>query len=150
MLELEGIPFFLQKNHFCGPSALSSVYHYYGEKISQNEIAEKIYIKELRGALISDMENHALNLGFNTKLSRGTVFDIQEEIKKRRPVIALIDAGILFMKSPHYVVIFGYDENRGLLMHTGYRQSVWMKENKFHKKWKKMGSTYLAIWKNKN
>nr|WP_207145083.1 cysteine peptidase family C39 domain-containing protein [Persephonella atlantica] len=140
------VPFVKQQSEFCGPAALSSVFSYYGLKISQEKIAEKVYTPQLKGALISDLENYAKSMGFKTQLGQGNIEIIKKYIDRKIPVIVLLDYGFLMFTKLHYVVITGYNED-GFTIHTGYEKNRLIKYRDFEKLWKKTGKAYLAIYR---
>lgn len=145
---ISNVPFVLQKTHFCGPAALSSVMGYYDLKISQDEIAKHVYTEKLQGALVTDLENFAKKTNFKTKLSIGSTNEIKNYIKQKKPVIVLIDVGFWVMTYPHYLVIMGYNE-KGFIAHTGLQKSKLFLYKEFLDMWHKMGNTYLVIYKEK-
>ncbi|MDQ7056010.1 MAG: cysteine peptidase family C39 domain-containing protein [Persephonella sp.] len=140
------VPFVKQQSEFCGPAALSSVFSYYGLNISQEKIAEKVYIPELKGALISDLENYAKSSGFQTKSAQGNVETLKRYIDRKIPVIVLLDYGFLMFTKLHYVVITGYNEV-GFIAHTGYEKNKLIPYRMFEKLWKKAGKVYLAVYR---
>jgi ABC-type bacteriocin/lantibiotic exporter with double-glycine peptidase domain len=91
--QLEGVPFVAQAREQCGPAALSSVLAYYGLEVTPETIAETTYNKKLKGSLITDLENFARGLAFQTKSGRGTVEELRTFIREGKPVIALVDLG---------------------------------------------------------
>ena len=54
-------------DQFCGPASLSSVLGFYGISLSQEAIADKVYIPKLKGALITDLENYVKSLGLKAE-----------------------------------------------------------------------------------
>lgn len=135
-----------QEGDLCGPAALSSVLSYYGRNISQEEIGRAVFDRRLKGSLITDLKKYAESLGFNGEFSTGDISMIKQFIDQKKPVIALIDIGFFIFSRPHYVVVFGYDDE-GFLCHMGFKENEKIRYNKFKKMWEKMGSTYLVVWK---
>lgn len=144
--QILAVPFIKQKDEFCGPAALSSVLAFYGEDVSQEEVAENVYIKQLKGALITDLENYAKSKGYKTLLKSSNIEEIKKIIKEGKPVIALIDLGFWIMSVPHYIVIIGYNQD-GIIAHTGYEEKKLLTYGEFEKKWQKLGNTILLIYK---
>lgn len=140
------MPFVQQKRDLCGPSALSSVLSYYGSQVSQEEIGKVVFDSRLKGSLITDLKKYAESLGFNAEFSSGDISKIRYFIDQKKPVIALIDMGFFMFSRPHYVVVYGYD-NEGFICHTGFKANEKIKHYKFKKMWEKMGCTYLVVWK---
>lgn len=145
---IEAVPFVKQKDEFCGPAAMSSVMEFYGKKISQEEIAEQVYIPELYGALISDMENFARDKGYNVESKNGDIESLKSLINENIPVILLVDRGKWKVSVPHYYVIYGYDENRNVFIHhNGFKSTQEISFGKLDKEWKKMNRLMLVIKK---
>ncbi len=140
------VPFVKQESQFCGPAALSSVFTYYGHPISQDEIGKKVYIPQLKGALITDLENYAKEKGFKTESGQGNTKKLKSYIDRNIPVIVLVDLGFWIMSKPHYIVIVGYNE-KGFIAHTGYEKNKLIPYRKFEKIWKKAGNTYLVVYR---
>ncbi|EEP59808.1 C39 family peptidase [Sulfurihydrogenibium yellowstonense] len=143
--EVLNVPFERQKSEFCGPASLSSVLRYYGQNISQEEIAKSVYARNLKGALITDLENFAKEKGFKTVLKKSDIDEIKKFIDERKPVIALIDYGYLFITKPHYVVIIGYNDN-GFIINDGYEERKNMSYGEFLDKWEKLGKVILVVY----
>ncbi|WP_245522252.1 peptidase C39 family protein [Thermocrinis albus] len=139
------VPFYQQRDQFCGPAALSSVFAYYGRNIPQEEIAREVYMPELKGALITDLENYARRQGFKTELFRGDIQKVKSYLRRGIPVILLVDLGFLWVSVPHYVVVIGYDE-KCVYLHTGYEEKVCWSPDKLNALWKKMGNVGLVIF----
>lgn len=144
--EILNVPFVKQNDEFCGPAALSSVFQYYGVNITQDEIGKEVYIENLKGALITDLENYAKKYGFKTDLKKSNVEEIKKYIDEKKPVIALVDFGFLFVSKPHYIVIVGYDEN-GFFVNDGYQPNKYHSYKEFSKMWEKMGNIILVVYR---
>lgn len=140
------VPFVKQRSEFCGPAALSSVLRYYGINITQEKIAEKVHIPKLKGALITDLQNYAKRKGFKTQLSTGDIENIKKYIKRKIPVILLVDYGFWVISKPHYIVVIGYNEE-GVIAHTGYEASVFISYKKLEKIWEKTGKVFLVVYR---
>jgi len=143
---ISGVPFIRQDTNFCGPAALASVMSYYGDTIDQQAIGAATYDAKLQGSLISDLENFARSRGFETTADRGSVERVKEFLRQKKPVIVLVDLGWWFVSRAHYLVIIGYT-GEGFIAHSGYEASKLYDYEKFTKLWKKIGSTYLVVYR---
>ena len=143
---VENVPFVKQKDRFCGPAAMASVMQFYGQNISQQEIAEEIYIPSLNGALISDMENFAKGSGYTVEGTNGSIDMLKSKIDESQPVILLVDKGKWKVSVPHYYVAYGYnDEKKTIILHTGDKEDQKISYDKLDKEWGKMNKLMLVI-----
>ena len=145
---INGVPFVKQKDEFCGPAAMASVLGYYGDSISQEEIAVEAYTPKLDGALISDMENFARGRGYDAKTVSGNITALENEIDGGVPVILLVDMGKWMVSVPHYYVVYGFDtENRVFIVNTGEEEGVEISYERLDREWEKMNRLMLIIKK---
>jgi len=145
---VRNVPFVKQKDKFCGPASMASVLQFYGQNIDQDEIAREVYIPELNGALISDMENFARENGYSTETTNGDIESIKSLIDDQLPVILLVDKGKWKVSVPHYYVAYGYnDEKKTILLHTGFESEQEISFDKLEGEWKKMNRLMLVIKK---
>ena len=144
-LQIEGVPFVAQAREQCGPAALSSVLAYYGLELAPETIAKTTHSEKLKGSLITDLEDFARGLAFQTESRRGTVEELRAFIHEGKPVIVLVDQGRWFVSQPHYLVLFGYSPE-GLIAHDGERASRLFRYPDFERLWQKMGRAYLLVY----
>jgi ABC-type bacteriocin/lantibiotic exporter with double-glycine peptidase domain len=143
--QIEGVPFVAQAREQCGPAALSSVLSYYGLELAPETIAKTTHSEKLKGSLITDLENFARGLAFQTESRRGTVEELRAFIHEGKPVIVLVDLGRWLVSQPHYLVLFGYSPE-GLIAHDGAKASRLFGYQDFEKMWEKMGRAYLLVY----
>jgi len=141
-----GVPFIKQDTQYCGPASLSSVLSYYGDPVNQHAIGDAVYIKEINGTLITDLQNFAGSRGFETKIGQGSIQDLKSFILQDRPVIVLVDFGFWIISAPHYLVGYGFNEE-GFIAYDGFEASKTFRYEKFQKIWEKLGSSYLLIYR---
>jgi ABC-type bacteriocin/lantibiotic exporter with double-glycine peptidase domain len=144
--QIEGVPFVKQEDQECGPAALASVLSFYGAPVGLASISQATYNQKLRGSLITDLEDFARRLGFQTVSSQGTVKNIKVLINQRRPVIVLVDLGFWIRSRPHYLVLYGYNKE-GFIAHNGIKPSQLYTYSDFEKMWEKMGCPYLLVYR---
>ncbi len=142
--EIEGVPFLEQEKQQCGPSALATVLSYYGSPVRSETISRSVYLERIKGSLITDLENYARGLGFRAESGRGSVKEVQNMIVRGRPVIVLVDLGTWIVSRPHYLVVFGYDEE-GFIVHDGRRAARPVAYPEFREAWEKMGRPFLLV-----
>jgi ABC-type bacteriocin/lantibiotic exporter with double-glycine peptidase domain len=145
---IDGVPFVEQKDKFCGPAAMASVLGYYGDDVTQEEIAEVVYTPKLDGALISDMENFARDLGYRAEAINGNIGLLEDEIDKGVPVILIVEKGKWMVSIPHYYVVYGYDaEGKFFIVHTGYESGERVPSERLDEEWEKMNRLMLIVTK---
>lgn len=145
---ISGVPFVKQKDQFCGPAAMASVLAYYGDNITQEEIAEKVYTPKLDGALISDMENYARDSGYKAVTVNGDITALEKEIDEGVPVILLVDRGKWMVSVPHYYVVYGYDTGKETFyVNTGDEGGVEIPFERLDGEWEKMNRLMLIVQK---
>ena len=145
---IENVPFVKQKDEFCGPAAMESVMRFYGQDISQEEIAEHVYTPKLGGALISDMENFAREMGYTTETKNGDIDALISVIDQGIPVIVIVDLGRWVLSVPHYYVVYGYDKSKGVfILHTGFKGAQVVSFSELDKEWEKMNKLMLVVRK---
>jgi len=144
---IQNVPFVKQKDQFCGPAAMASVLNFYGQNISQEEISKDVYTPELNGALISDMENFAREMGYKVQTINGDSNKLTSLIDEGVPPIVLVDLGMWIVSVPHYYVVYGYNKSKTtFLIYTGFHN----KEINFtdlDKEWEKMNRLMLIVRK---
>jgi ABC-type bacteriocin/lantibiotic exporter with double-glycine peptidase domain len=145
---IENVPFVKQKGFFCGPAAMASVMRFYGRNISQEEIAKVVYTPKLKGALISDMENYAREMGYKAETKNGDLNMLLSLIDEGTPAITLVDIGKWIVSRPHYYLVYGYDRSRNVfLLHTGSARDQQISFSRLDKEWGKMDRLVLIIRK---
>lgn len=145
-VEIPNVPFIKQEPQFCGPAALSSVFAYYGVLLEQKDIAKEIYHPGLKGALITDMKRYSEKIGFKAVFDTGTIETIKKYIDEKKPVIVLVELGFWVFSKPHYMVVYGYDEDN-FYVHTGDKSHEKINFSNFIKMWQHMGNSYLVIYR---
>lgn len=143
---ISSVPFVKQHGDWCGPAALASVLQYYGEEITRREIAEAIYLPEMRGSLNLDLLLYPRTLGYETAQSEGDLTTLKAALARGIPVICQIREKSGFTRRYHFVVVFGYDDaSRRLLLHSGASASEQWKYGDFEKKWRRADCWMLTI-----
>lgn len=143
--QIQGVPFFKQERLKCGPSALASVMAFYGMQVDEARIIKETFTEELKGSLITDLENYARERGFRTKSGQGDMDTIKENVLAQKPVIVLLDLGVWQAAKPHYILVFGFNQN-GFIAHDGRRAATLFKYPRFRKSWERMGCPFLIIY----
>lgn len=102
----------------CGANALQSVFAYYGIDIREEILLKKLKTTKKNGTKIDNMESVATDYGFKVDIKEMNVEILKDYIKKKIPVIVLLQAWsnkkVNYKKNTengHYVVAIGYDKN---------------------------------------
>ncbi len=118
---------------------------FYKDKKPFDSIVKAVYTPSIKGSLITDIENYFEKEGFKTRYVR-SIKSIKDEIRKCRPVIALLDMGNFLFSVPHYTVITGFNQ-KGFFMTDGYKKDRFMSFEDFKKRFKSMGNVALVVLK---
>lgn len=141
---IDGVPFYRQKESYCGPAALASVLGFWGRPASLEQITAAVYLPELRGTLPMDMENFMREAGFETITSAGTLEELKVRIRTELPVICLLDLGFGPYRQPHYVTVIGFDDaNAVIIAHDGLKANSVIGYKTFEKEWTRAGHWML-------
>ncbi|SDB33274.1 Peptidase C39 family protein [Desulfonatronum thiosulfatophilum] len=139
------VPFVPQsRQDDCGPAALASVLMFRGHNPSLDDITRDVFTPALGRTLLPDMENHARDLGFQTKAGRGDPELLKDRINNGSPVIILLEMGRGALSRGHYVVVFGHTRE-GYLMHVGELSNVLMPTDELVSRWGRMNNLYLVV-----
>jgi ABC-type bacteriocin/lantibiotic exporter with double-glycine peptidase domain len=140
------VPFFPQKDQFCGPASLQSLFAYWGQTISQEEISKEIFIPQIKGTLNFDLVNFARSRGFQTETPPGSIEEIEKQVREKHPVIAFLNLGGRLFPLGHYIVIIGYDHLREeLIFHSGQTEFERLSYKTFIHQWESTGNWMLAV-----
>ncbi len=143
---ITGVPFFPQKDQFCGPASLQSVFAYWGRPFSQEEISKEIFIPQLKGTLNFDLVNFATAQGFRAETPAGNLKELEERIRQKHPVIAFLNLGNNLFPLGHYIVIIGYDlSKREIIFHSGQNEFERMPYSTFLNQWKSTDDWMLVV-----
>jgi hypothetical protein len=93
--------------NWCLPASGAMTLKYFGENISQAEIASKVITNGTSS--VFKFISFANNLGFDTKYQSKTIEEIKALLEEDIPVIAIQNYSLAILKS-HARVIIGYDD----------------------------------------
>jgi len=142
---VDGVPFRAQEGRYdCGAAALSSLLGHRGADIPVSEIDRSVRDPRFAGTLMADLENHARSLGYLTRSGRGDLELLRRRIDEGCPLAIVVQRGRGIFSSPHYLVIYGYDED-SFLVHDGLKEGVVIKTSRLAESWEKMNRLYLSL-----
>jgi ABC-type bacteriocin/lantibiotic exporter with double-glycine peptidase domain len=114
------VPFVKQSEDGCGSAAISMILQYWsahGARIDSQRadavaIQKQLYFRKAHGILASEMESYLKETGFRVFPLEGNWNDLQEHLKKGRPLIVSLQPENA--RAPlHYVVVTGIDWQSG-------------------------------------
>jgi ABC-type bacteriocin/lantibiotic exporter with double-glycine peptidase domain len=92
----------------CGPAALAMVLRYHGDPIGDDVLPA-----DDQGVAARALRDLARSRGFNAHLIEGSFEDLEEHLRKGRPLIVGLVKPFLSGAKPHYEVVAGIDPVRG-------------------------------------
>jgi hypothetical protein len=126
------VPFVAQKPNNCGPAALAMLANFYGNPVTQDEIADAIYLPEVRGTLTTELAHYARQFDLWVRQYRGSSADLRQKVAADVPVIVLGKFG----RSWHYFVVLGFDDFVGTVtVHSDSRPQLTMRQEEFYRFW---------------
>ena len=142
---IKGLKFVKQGRNWCGPAALSSVLQFWGEKITQEDIAKEVYLPNIKGTLTFDLESYAYNKGYFSQTLEGDIYDLGRKVKSGIPVVVMHRMFPIF-RIYHYLVVFGYDDTDGLILaYTGKKEPALIPYSLFIRRWKGADNWMLVV-----
>ncbi|MDO6711312.1 PA2778 family cysteine peptidase [Aliiglaciecola sp. 2_MG-2023] len=141
---LDDVPFYPQQEFYCGPTTLSEVFAYYGEQVSAEDIAPKLFIPEKEGSLQLEMVSAARQYGYLAYSGRGNLEQLLYSIEHDVPVIVFQNQSISWLPMWHYALVTGYDlDSQTIQLHTGVTESHTMSFELFERLWQRGNYWYL-------
>jgi ABC-type bacteriocin/lantibiotic exporter with double-glycine peptidase domain len=139
------VPFVKQSEDGCGSAAISMVLQYWNahgvpmdsQRADTAAIHKQLYSRKGRGIFASDMESYLRASGFQVFALDGSWTDLQDHLRKGRPLIVSIQPGSA--SAPlHYVVVTGIDWQRdAVFIHDPARGKLLRVERAdFEKQWR--------------
>ena len=95
--------------NWCLPASGAMTFKYFGENISQSEIASKVITNGTSS--VFKFISYARNLGFEVKYQSKTIEEIKVLLEEDIPVIAVQNYSLTILKS-HTRVIIGFDDEK--------------------------------------
>ena len=140
------VPFFPEKDHLCGPASLQALFGFWNVPVTREEIANAVFLPQIRGAFNFDLVNFARSRGFQTEEPDGSIDRIERTVRSNRPVIAFLNLGTALFPLGHYVVIIGYDHRKKeLIFHSGQNEFERMTYSRFDAQWESTNRWMLIL-----
>ncbi|GEM_PF-4205505 len=115
--------------YYCGPEVITAVLRFHGDKVTFEQAVLALYDPKRNGTLSLDMAKFARARGYDARLAKGTISEVEDEVLQGRPPILMLDAGRLPatwqlpLKTAtmyHYFVVVGVNVNERALVAEGY------------------------------
>lgn len=148
------VPFVKQQKDGCGPASIAMVMQYWGQQQGRpgdpnaevTQIERALHSEEAHGVYASAMELYLQRSGYRVFVFRGEWGDLEQHLKKGRPLIVALKPG---SRLPlHYVVVAGLDQERQLVLLNDPAERKLLKEDRsrFEQEWNAAGGwTLLAV-----
>jgi len=100
-----------------------------------------MYLAKLHGTLPMDLVLTAEAHGLKTEMIRGDLPTLRSELQAGRPVLAMLNVGLTIVPVNHYVIVTGFNDDRGgLVMHSAGTENQFISYKKFLREWEKADS----------
>ena len=145
-VELSEVPFFPQQDYHCGPAALAGIMNYRGVEVLPEQIAELVYVPELKGSLQVEVEAAARQFDLLPVKLDGRLESLLREIDAGNPVFVLQNLGLDLYPVWHYEILIGYDfDDRQMILRSGVHRRITRSFALFEKTWQRAGYWALAV-----
>ena len=143
-VELTEVPFFPQQQYHCGPAALAAIVNYHGGSVIPDQIAEQIYVPELKGSLQVEVVAATRQYDLLPVELDGRMESLLRELDAGNPVFVLQNLAIDMLPLWHYEIVIGYDlENGEFILRSGTSRRITRSFRTFEKTWQRAG--YWAL-----
>ncbi len=148
------VPFVKQSRNGCGAASIAMVMQYWQRQQGRSEdpnaeaarIQRSLYSNAAHGIYASGMEGYFQRNGYRVFAFRGEWRDLEEHLKKGRPLIVALKPGPALPL--HYVIVAGLDLGRQLVLLNDPAERKLLKEerSRFEQEWNAAGAwTLLAL-----
>jgi len=131
------VPFYDQKDYFCGPASLAMMLEYSGIKSDPDEIARKVFTPSRKGSFKEDMLTGARRSG-RIPYTIDSPHDLYDFLRTGRPVLVFLNLGLDMYPVWHYAVVTGIDGGY-ITMHSGDTPDEKVKTAVFDRIWSRAG-----------
>jgi hypothetical protein len=111
--ELDGVPFYPQKDYQCGPASLATVMSYAGIGVVPDDLVSAVYLPNRGGSLQVEMLAAPRRYGLVTWKLAPKFGDLLREVQAGTPVVVMQDYGVWPLSYWHYAAVVGFDRESG-------------------------------------
>jgi tetratricopeptide (TPR) repeat protein len=116
--------------------------HYYGERVTQDEIAGAIYLPEIRGTLTTELADYARRSNLWVRQYTGSETDLRQKLAAGVPLIVLGKFGNQY----HYFVVLDVDDFRQTVtVHSDTRAGIEFSQDEFIRFWERADRWTLLV-----
>ena len=145
-VELSEVPFFPQQKYHCGPAALASVMNYRGVEVLPDQLADLVYVPDLKGSLQVEIVAAARQFDLLPVKLNGRLESLLREVDAGNPVFLLQNLGLDLYPVWHYEILVGYDlDQRQMILRSGVHRRITREFALFEKTWQRAGHWALAV-----
>jgi len=145
-VELTGVPFFPQQDYHCGPAALAAIINYEGGAVIPDQVAEQIYVPELKGSLQVEVVAAARQYDLLPVKLDGRMESLLRELDAGNPVFVLQNLTIDLWPMWHYENVIGYDlDSRKMILRSGTDRRITRAFSTFERTWRRADNWALVL-----
>jgi len=96
----------------CGPAALAMVLRCYGESVGAEDLSRDLPPAKDAGTAAGSLRDLARSLGYSAHVLEGSFEDLEEHLRKGRPLIVGLVKPFVSGAVPHYEVVAGFHPAR--------------------------------------
>lgn len=145
-VEREGVPFYPQTLHHCGPAALATALADVGLPVDLQALADAAYLPAREGSLQGEMIGAARRHGAVATRLPGQLDALLQELAAGHAVLVLQNLGLGFAPMWHYAVLVGYDLPAGQVwLRSGTTRRQAMPMRTFEHTWARGGHWALVL-----
>ena len=139
------VPFYPQKDKFCGPASLAMAVTWAGRPVNQDEAAKMTFTPGRDGTFRTDMSTAALRYG-RLPVRLRNLDAVLKELAAGRPVIVFQNLGLSIWRVWHYAVLTGYDlDHNAITMHSGKDDAETIGIHLFERTWHRADSWAIVV-----
>lgn len=132
------VPFIVQEDAYCGPSALAMVLAQQNHTVAVSELADEMLLPGRGGTLQAELKASTRRQGYLAYEVRPSLSSLLREIADGRPVIVLVNLAFNWYPRWHYAVVTGYDLNRQeVIVHSGAQANQRWSFTQFDNLWQR-------------
>ena len=137
-VELDGVPFYPQDEHQCGPASLAMVLGFAGKSVDPEALQPQVYLPGRRGSLQVEMLAAARRNGLVAVELRPGLSDLLAELAAGNPAIVLQNLAFDWSPVWHYAVAIGYDlDTQRIVLRSGGERRLEVRLGAFERTWRR-------------